>query len=81
VSYSVDYTERALRQMFALMGDDPDGLRQALDAVDALATDPRPAHSFPYGSEDLRRLRVGRYRALYEIAGQVITVGHISRTG
>jgi hypothetical protein len=39
--------------------DDPQGMREVLDAIDQLADDPRPAGSFPYGSPDLRRLRVG----------------------
>ena len=50
-----------------------------LDAIDRLADDPRPAGSFPYGSPDLRRLRAGRYRVLYEITGQTVAVRHIAR--
>jgi hypothetical protein len=34
---------------------------------------------FPYGSPGLRRLRVGRYRVLYEISGDVVSIGHIAR--
>jgi len=37
------------------------------------------AGSFPDGSPGLRRLRVGRYRALYEISGDVVSIGHIAR--
>jgi mRNA interferase RelE/StbE len=55
------------------------GLRAVLDAVDRLLTNPRPAGSFPFGSPDVRRLRVGRYRVLYEITGDVITAGRIAR--
>ncbi len=40
---------------------------------------PGPAESFPYGSPDLRRLRVGRYRVMYEINGDVVSIGHIAR--
>ncbi|MBA4863756.1 type II toxin-antitoxin system RelE/ParE family toxin [Streptomyces sp. PSKA54] len=43
------------------------------EAVDALAEDPRPANSTPYGSA-YRRLRVGPYRALYVIDDQVIRI-------
>jgi hypothetical protein len=35
------------------------------------------AGSFPYGH--LRRLRAGRYRVLYEISGDVVSIGHIAR--
>jgi len=50
-----------------------------LDAVDRLADEPRPAGSFPYGSPDLRRLRAGRYRVMYEIKGDVVSIWHIAR--
>lgn len=64
----------------ASSGDDPQGLRQLLDAVDTLAGDPQPASSVQYGSSTLRRLRVGRYRILYEIS-DAITVIHVGRLG
>jgi hypothetical protein len=60
VSLRVDYDERAISQAAAFL-DDPQGIRAVLDAIDWLADDPRPTGSFPYGSPDLRRLRVGRY--------------------
>ena len=68
MSLRVDYDERAISQAAAFL-DDPHGIRAVLDAIDQLADDPRPAGSFPYGSPDLRRLRVGRYRVL-EADGQ-----------
>lgn len=78
MSLGVDYDERAINQAAAFL-DDPQGMRTVLDAIDRLADDPRPAGSFPYGSPDLRRLRVGRYRILYEIADDAIAVRHIAR--
>ena len=63
MSLRVDYDERAVSQAAAFL-DDPQGIREVLDAIDQLADDPRPAGSFPYGSPDLRRLRVGRYRVV-----------------
>ena len=74
----MEYDERAIDQAAAFL-DDPDGIRALLDAIDRLADDPRPAGSFPYGSPDLRRLRAGRYRVLYEITGQTVAVRHIAR--
>jgi mRNA interferase RelE/StbE len=53
VSLRVDYDERAISQAAAFL-DDPQGMREVLDAIDRLADDPRPAGSFPYGSPDLR---------------------------
>lgn len=78
MSLRVDYDERAISQAAAFL-DDPQGTRAVLDAIDRLADDPRPAGSFPYGSPDLRRLRVGRYRVLYEITEDAIAVRHIAR--
>ena len=78
MSLRVDYDERAISQAATFL-DDPQGMRAVLDAIDRLADDPRPAGSFPYGSPDLRRLRVGRYRVLYEITEDAIAVRHIAR--
>jgi mRNA interferase RelE/StbE len=78
VSLRVEYDERAINQAASFL-DDPYGIRAVLDAIDQLADDPRPAGSFPYGSPDLRRLRAGRYRVLYEITGETVAVRHIAR--
>jgi mRNA interferase RelE/StbE len=78
VSVRIDYDERAISQAAAFL-DDPPGIRAVLDAIDRLADDPRPAGSFPYGSPDLRRLRVGRYRVLYEITQDAVAIRHIAR--
>lgn len=78
MSLRIEYDERAISQAAAFLGD-PQGLREVLDAIDRLADDPRPAESFPYGSPDLRRLRVGLYRVLYEITEDTVAVRHIAR--
>ena len=57
--------------------DDPAGLAEVLEAIDALAEDPRPARSFHRGG--YHRLRVGRYRVLYEITEDVVSVRRIDR--
>lgn len=79
MSLRVQYDERAIDQAAGFLHDDPAGVRDVLDAIDQLGDDPRPAGSFPYGSPDLRRLRVGRYRVLYEIRGDVLAIRHIAR--
>jgi mRNA interferase RelE/StbE len=71
VSLRVVYEEKAIDQAAGFLADDPGGVRAVLDAVDQLADDPRPDGSFPYGSPDLRRLRVGQYRVMYEIKDDV----------
>ena len=78
MSLRIEYDERAISQAAAFL-DDQQGLREVLDAIDRLADDPHAAGSFPYGSPDLRRLRVGRYRVLYEIAEDTVAVRHIAR--
>ena len=78
MSVRIDYDERAISQAAAFL-DDLHGMRAVLDAIDRLADDPRPAGSFPYGSPDLRRLRVGRYRVLYEITQDAVAIRHIAR--
>lgn len=70
MSLQILYEEQAINQAAGFLTDDPEGLAGVLDAIDHLIDDPRPATSFPYGSADLRRLRVGRYRVLVE-AGRV----------
>jgi mRNA interferase RelE/StbE len=78
VSLRIDYDERAISQASAFL-DDPSGVREVMDAIDLLTDDPRPPGSFPYGSPDLRRLRAGRYRILYEITDDVVEIRHIAR--
>jgi mRNA interferase RelE/StbE len=80
VSLQVVIEANALNQAAGFLSDDPDGLRSVLQAIDDLVIGPRPAESFPFGSPDVRRLRVGRYRVLYRIHDDVISVGHIART-
>jgi mRNA interferase RelE/StbE len=65
------------------MSDDPEGLAGVFDVVDDLARDPRPATAFPWGSADLLRLRVGRYRVLYEVDDKVVRIDviHLGRSG
>ncbi len=78
MSLRTEYDERAIGQAAAFL-DDPQGIREVLGTIDGLADEPRPAGSFPYGSPDLRRLRVGRYRVLYEISEEAVAIRHIAR--
>ncbi|MGW0737805.1 type II toxin-antitoxin system RelE family toxin [Streptomyces sp. NPDC002851] len=83
MSYEIVWDEPALNAAARSLKDDPDGLRQLLDAVDLLAGDPRPVGSAEYGSADLRRMHVGRYRVMYEIAEATVTIVimHLGRVG
>ena len=80
MSQEIVFEERAISRATDFLADDPDGVRGLLDAIDALADEPRPSGSYPFGSPDLRRLRVGRYRVLYEIRMDTIVVGYVGRS-
>jgi mRNA interferase RelE/StbE len=83
VTYSIVWDEPAIDAAARFLKDDPDGLRQLMDAVDLLADQPRPDGSTAYGSPDLRRMHVGRYRVMYEITESTVTIVviHIGRLG
>jgi mRNA interferase RelE/StbE len=51
---------------------------QFLAHVDALAHDPRPVGSVPWG--EMYRLHVGRYRVMYEIKDKTIHLINLGRT-
>jgi mRNA-degrading endonuclease RelE of RelBE toxin-antitoxin system len=56
---------------------DQDGMRAVGVAVAALADDPYPSDGFHRGR--YHRLRVGRYRVMYVIDGDVITIERVDR--
>jgi mRNA interferase RelE/StbE len=83
VTYSLDWYEAALNTVAGFIAEDPNGLDEFFDALDLLTDDPRPRKSKALTTPNLRRLRVGRYRALYEIVDSVgsIIVIHVGRVG
>jgi mRNA interferase RelE/StbE len=74
VTYQIVWEPRATNSAVRFLKDDPTGLAAVYEAVDALATQPRPSSSVPYGSQDVRRLHVGDYRVLYSIDDEVIHI-------
>ncbi|WAZ23721.1 type II toxin-antitoxin system RelE/ParE family toxin [Streptomyces cinnabarinus] len=82
MTYQIIWEPRATNSATRFLKDDPAGLAAVYEAVDLLATQPRPHHSVPYGSQDVRRLHVGDYRVLYVIDDNVIhiLVTHLGRT-
>ncbi len=82
MTYEITFEPQALNAAARFLSDDPSGLALVLDTIDKLAEDPRPTGSVPYGSADLRRLRIGEYRVLYAIDDDVIRilVTHLGRT-
>jgi mRNA-degrading endonuclease RelE of RelBE toxin-antitoxin system len=57
--------------------EDQDGLRAIGAAVAALAGNPYPPEAFHRG--EYHRLRVGLYRVVYMVDGDLITVEHVDR--
>lgn len=82
MTYEITFEPSALNSAARFLEEDPSGLALVLDTIDKLADDPRPTGSTPYGSPDLRRLRVGDYRVMYVIEDDVIRilVTHLGRT-
>ena len=56
---------------------DQAGMMAVNRAVEALADDPAPPGAFVRGA--YRRLRVGPYRVLYEVEGDLVTIVRIDR--
>ena len=49
-------------------------VRRILKRIDMLADDPRPAGSEKLSTQELYRIRQGRYRILYEIQDAVLVI-------
>ncbi|MFF5128119.1 type II toxin-antitoxin system RelE/ParE family toxin [Streptomyces syringium] len=83
MSFQIIWDEPAIDAATRFLKDDPEGLRQLFTAIDLLADDPRPVGAAEYGSPDLRRIHVGRYRVLYEITDSSVTIViiHVGRIG
>ena len=81
MSFAVVWEPAAINLTTGFLADDPDGLRDLFEAVDALVDEPRPPQAFPFGASGLHRLRVGRYRVIYETdeAAGVIKIRHVGR--
>jgi mRNA-degrading endonuclease RelE of RelBE toxin-antitoxin system len=56
---------------------DQDGMHAINTAVEALADEPDPPGAFIRGA--YRRLRIGHYRVLYTVEGDLITVVRVDR--
>ena len=74
----VEWSPRAIDTAARFL-DDTNGMMAVVAALDALAVDPYPAESFRWG--DILRLRVGRYRIMYVVEGDLITVDRVNRAG
>ena len=83
MTYELSWSVPALDRAVGYLEDDPDGVEAVLDAAEDLAGRPRDEPSTSLTSADLRRLRVGRYRLVYEIDDdrRAVVVVHLGRLG
>jgi mRNA interferase RelE/StbE len=81
VTFKVVWEPVAVDLAVRFLADDPDGSRNLFEAVDGLVTEPRPPQAFPLGASGLYRLRVGRYRVVYETdqASGTVKIRHVDR--
>jgi mRNA interferase RelE/StbE len=71
-SYQLDFRPAAARQIRKLPREAQARIKTA---TEALRADPRPAGVVKLsGADDLWRIRVGRHRVVYQIAGDVLVV-------
>jgi mRNA interferase RelE/StbE len=78
--YTVIWEPAASEALKRLRQRDGEQVRPLVQAVNALAADPEPPESSKLGGTSTWRLRIGRYRVLYDIDGdrvavKVLTVG------
>lgn len=80
-AWNIVWDPDAVAKASRFLDDDPAGLAQLMDAVEHLATDPKPTGSITYGSDDLRRIHLGHYRVLFEIDNDqlLVTIIHVGR--
>ncbi len=72
----IEWTPAALESAGRFITDQP-GMHAINEAVAALIDDPAPPRAFVRG--DYRRLRVGAYRVMYIVEGDLVTVIRVDR--
>jgi len=80
VTYDVVWDIQAIRARQRLREQDPAGAARLTAAIEALADNPRPPNAVPMGGSGWYRLRLGPYRAVYELLPDKYTV-HITNVG
>ena len=72
----IEWSARAITTASRFLAD-TSGMTAVVAAVDGLEAEPYPADSFRWG--DMHRLRVGRYRIMYVLEGDLITIDRVDR--
>ena len=73
---NIEWSPRGVLTASRFLEDSP-GMSAVMAALDALAKDPYPEESFRWG--DMLRLRVRRYRIMYVVEGDLITIQRVDR--
>ncbi len=72
MTYTIEWRPSARKEVRRL---DPPVRRRVIDAIEALAHDPRPAGSVTLtGSPGWRRIRIGGYRVVYDVNDRALVV-------
>ncbi|UUU32559.1 type II toxin-antitoxin system RelE/ParE family toxin [Streptomyces sp. CA-210063] len=74
MSYTIIWERGASEGLKRLRDRDGDAVKPLVQAISALARNPEPTTSGKLGNTNLRRLRVGVYRAAYEFDGGTVSV-------
>lgn len=72
----IEWSPRAVTTASGFL-DDSAGMTAVMAAVDGLAEDSHPADAFRWGR--MLRLRAGRYRIMYLVEGDLITIERVDR--
>jgi mRNA interferase RelE/StbE len=80
VTYTLDWRENALNSLAGYIADDPTGVGEVFKALDQLTANPFPPYASKIGTAF--RMRIGRYRIVYEVDGDtvIVFVIHVGRT-
>jgi len=81
VTHAVVWNIQAARARRRLRELDPDGAALLIAAINALADDPRPANAAALGGSGWFYLRLGQFRAVYEVRDDqdVVYVNNVGR--
>ena len=72
MTYAIEWRPSARKDVRRL---DPQVRRRVIEAIEALADDPRPAGSVTLtGSPGWRRIRIGGYRVIYDVNDRALVV-------
>lgn len=74
MSYTIIWERAASEGLKRLRARDGDAVKPLVKAINSLALNPEPNTSNKLGTTNLRRLRVGVYRATYEIEGGTVAI-------